>query len=653
MYNRFQESILLHLLLLVLLPALVYCKTIGFGFVDFDDVLIIKNNYHLLSDITNIKLAFFSDAFLQNPGKLFYRPVQTISYMFDAMIGKDSPWIYHLSNLLIHILTVISFYFLLNILRIKRFLALLIVLLFSIHPLFASDISWMPARGDLLIGLLGIWLFISFIKHISTGGIKYFILHAVLFLIIIFTKETCILFPAVLLIYYWFIFKQRSIKLLIPYGLVWTTFAGFYLFMRNKVIQESVSNQLFGIGPFIKNLPSIPIIFGKFFIPHSLTTLPLFDSVSLIIGILFFILTIYVTIRSIKENNGLIATGFLWFLILSIAPMFVRVMDADYFFNYFEHRSYLPLIGLMIALAAFLNNYIDTIKSSIVLSVSLAIILLFSIQSYSHSQDYKDNFSFYGAAIKSNPEKNALAYTNRGNAFMDIQDYNDALTDQQSAVNILETAGIYYSKGYLELQVGDMTNAEKDFSKSIELDSAFSISYINRSVIYDRQQKYPQALADIEKAEKLTPDSALVYCKKGNIFLHQNIFPEAIKNYTRAISLNPSLVEPYNKRAMAYFNTMQYENAIKDCKTILSLKIEDNVAYNNMGLIYLQMKDYTQSINAFTQAIAANSNDKEAYFSKAIAELKAGKLSNACADWNTSLHLGLTPAQDSITKYCK
>ena len=653
MYNRFQKSILLHISLLILLPVLVYCKTIGFGFVDFDDVLIIKNNYYLLSDITNIKLAFLSDAFLHNPGKLFYRPVQTISYMFDAMIGKDSPWIYHMSNLLIHILTVISFYYLLNILHIKRFLAFLLALLFSIHPLFASDISWMPARGDLLIGLIGIWLFISFFKHISTGEIKYFIFHAVLYLIIMFTKETCILFPAILLFYYWFILKKRSIKPLIPYGIVWTFFAGFYLLMRNKVIQEGVSNQLFGMSPFIKNLPSIPIIIGKFFIPQNLTTLPLFDSVSLIIGILFLVLTIYIIIKSIKKNNGLILTGVIWFLILSVAPMFVRVVDADYFFNYFEHRSYLPLIGLIIALAAFLNNYIDTIKPGMVLSVSLAIILLFSTQSFLHSQDYKDNFSFYGAAIKSNPERNALAYTNRGNAFMDIQDYNDALADQQSAVNILETASIYYSKAYLELQAGDMTNAEKDFTKSIALDSTFSISYINRSVIYDRQQKYPQALEDIEKAEKLTPDSALVYCKKGNIFLHQNIFPEAIKNYTRAISLNPSLVEPYNKRAMAYFNTMQYDKAINECKTILSLKIEDNVAYNNMGLIYLQMKDYTQSINAFTLAIAANSNDKEAYFSKAVAEQKAGKLFNACADWNTSLHLGLTPAQDSLTKYCK
>src|SRR6202012_2476781 len=100
-----------------------------------------------------------------------------------------NPWMYHISNLLIHLLTCISLYYFLRLLKLPNFIAFVFTLLFSIHPLFASAVSWVPSRGDLLIALFGLWMFIHFHKHILSGKLVYFFLSTLFFILAIFSKE--------------------------------------------------------------------------------------------------------------------------------------------------------------------------------------------------------------------------------------------------------------------------------------------------------------------------------------------------------------------------------------------------------------------------------------------------------------------------------
>ncbi|MEI2709189.1 MAG: hypothetical protein V9E96_09285 [Chitinophagaceae bacterium] len=129
--DSFAEQPIWHWFILTLLPFFIYIKTTGFQFIDFDDVAIIKNNYPILSDIKNIGWAFKTDAFLTTTGD-FYRPLQTVVFFIDAFIGGERPWIYHLSNVLLHILTVVSLYSLLKKLGSRNLTALFIALIFSV-----------------------------------------------------------------------------------------------------------------------------------------------------------------------------------------------------------------------------------------------------------------------------------------------------------------------------------------------------------------------------------------------------------------------------------------------------------------------------------------------------------------------------------------
>ena len=190
-----------HICFLIILPVIIYVQSVNFDYTNFDDNGIILQKFDIVGNIHKIDTAFKVDAFFNKNGD-FYRPVQNVSFMLDAQVSGSKLWMFHITNLLIHILTCISLYYFLRFLSLKKYTAFLLALLFAVHPLFASGVGWVPSRGDILIGLFGIQLFMTFGMYFKTGRLIYLVLHVLLFLVTLFTKETAVIFPVFLLYYY-------------------------------------------------------------------------------------------------------------------------------------------------------------------------------------------------------------------------------------------------------------------------------------------------------------------------------------------------------------------------------------------------------------------------------------------------------------------
>src|SRR5258708_39827786 len=81
--------------------GVVYVTVVVLDFIGFDDNVILRERYFIIGDLSNLKLAFTTDAFLGSGGT-FYRPLQTVSFMLDAFLGGPAPLVYHLTNLVLH-----------------------------------------------------------------------------------------------------------------------------------------------------------------------------------------------------------------------------------------------------------------------------------------------------------------------------------------------------------------------------------------------------------------------------------------------------------------------------------------------------------------------------------------------------------------------
>ena len=123
-----------------LLAFLVYAQTLSYETVNFDDRTIIEE---VLADISGAGEIFksFSHSYAN-----FYRPLQNFTFVIDRELSGDSFIGYHLTNLVLHCLTVCSVILMLRILGSGDKKSFFAGLLFAVHPLFARAVVWIPSR---------------------------------------------------------------------------------------------------------------------------------------------------------------------------------------------------------------------------------------------------------------------------------------------------------------------------------------------------------------------------------------------------------------------------------------------------------------------------------------------------------------------------
>src|SRR6476659_3989583 len=208
-------------LFIVVAVVAVYATAPSFKFIGFDDTEILKHRYFIIGDLSKIKVAFTTDAFLGTNGS-FYRPLQTVSFMLDALVGGPKPFIYHFTNLVLYIVGSLCVFWLLLTLGYQRLLSLLLALAFSLHPLFVPMVAWVPTRGDLLLTIFVIVSFILFIKSFRTNRPALVAWHGVTFFLALLSKETAVAVPPLCLFYYYLEFRKTPArKLITGYFVAW------------------------------------------------------------------------------------------------------------------------------------------------------------------------------------------------------------------------------------------------------------------------------------------------------------------------------------------------------------------------------------------------------------------------------------------------
>src|ERR1041385_5934362 len=88
----------LPLLWIGLAVILAYFPTLSFGFSPMDEVWVFLKHMDRFTHISNLPSLFLEPAVID-----YYRPVWTSSCIIDASMGQGAPWVFHLSNILVHL----------------------------------------------------------------------------------------------------------------------------------------------------------------------------------------------------------------------------------------------------------------------------------------------------------------------------------------------------------------------------------------------------------------------------------------------------------------------------------------------------------------------------------------------------------------------
>ena len=357
-----------------LLVLVTYSNTFTASF-HFDDVPSIVDN-HLIRHATEDNLMQILRG---------VRPVVYLSLMLNYQLGGLNVVGYHIFNVGVHIINSYFVYLLiLWTLLLPRFekryagqakrMALFAALLFAVHPIQTESVTYVISRTELLATFFYLLAFLLFIRGARSGKFSYTLGIFGTALLAMASKEWAVTLPAMLALYDFLFFSDGKLKPVlsrlhiyllsaIPIALVLykmdftakggTAGIGFNIISTKGITAWTYLLTSLNVLLTYLRLIVLPInqnLDYDYPVAQSLLEFP---------TILSFLGHVAVVVAMVwlyrKKNWLLVPFGVAWFYIgLSPVQSFVPIIDLI-----FEHRVYMPSIGIFLAFIVALEGIFE------------------------------------------------------------------------------------------------------------------------------------------------------------------------------------------------------------------------------------------------------------------------------------------------------
>ncbi len=400
-------------LLILLIIGLVYSPVRNHSFLNIDDNVFVTANPNVVLGLTwdNIKWAF------REPYAGQWQPITWISHMIDIEFYGLWAGGHHLTNAIIHALSVLILFFILLRIRTKHLVAFLLCLLWGLHPLRLESVAWVAERKDVLsifFGLSGLLIYLTQLR----SQILKLTLVTCCYTLGLLCKPIIITFPLLLIILDLSILARfENWKKLIIEKLPLFLIAIISALITISAQQADQSlNSLSGLTIQDRleiSTTAILAYLAKFFWPvgggifYPVVDYPpgVGEGALLVLGILLSI--------SIKnyQKHPYYLLSLAWLIISSLPIIGIMHIGGQ---SLADRWTYFPHVGLTLALALYLNRWPKLNYYQLVFFVILTTIYAFL--SISQLPNWKNNQSIYSYTLKISPN-NFMAHTNLGAAY--------------------------------------------------------------------------------------------------------------------------------------------------------------------------------------------------------------------------------------------
>ena len=166
----------------------------------------------------------------------YYRPLQILVYAGEYEVFGNRQWGWHAVNLALNAAVVVAAYFLIAMLGGAE-LAFWSALVFALHPMHVEAVAWIAALPELQCGLLMIVAMIFYHRARSEGNPTWNIaISTIAFLAALLSKETAILFPAILFAYEYFYRGEALTKLWKSLRWIWPYLVALQAYIIARVL---------------------------------------------------------------------------------------------------------------------------------------------------------------------------------------------------------------------------------------------------------------------------------------------------------------------------------------------------------------------------------------------------------------------------------
>ncbi len=229
------------------------------------------------------------------------------------------------------------------------------------------------------------------------------------------------------------------------------------------------------------------------------------------------------------------------------------------------------------------------------------------------------------------------------------QTYRDLAYQKQSA-RTPKTAADFREAGYLYQFIGNLEDADVNYSKAVKLGLNEFEMYTEMGWIYIEQQDWPAAIEAFSHALKLRPDDywarndlALSLRKNGRI-------EESIDEYQRSIVLNPDDYRAHYNLWEVYYDQGEITEAVKELEIAVNLPMPPRIApllWKSLGIAYEQTGNTDKAFSAYQRAVDINPENILSHYLLASLYQAQGKIEAALKEVRIAISLA-EAADDTV-----
>lgn len=504
---------------LILLAVIAYASIIPNHFTNWDDEHLIVKNRALRS---------LNPLFILENFHVAYPPLTVFSHGIDYFFWKLNPVGYHLTDLLLYALVVVTLFFIAADLTGNSAAACVAATIFALHPLHVESVTWLSSRKDGLAMLFYLLGFLAYLKSARRDSWRMITVSVLFYFLALWSKPLMVTLPLALLACECILRRDntgimntifRLSPFIIPIGI--TVLATIYLDPHNEL-----SLAYHGGGPgatFLLMLRILGDYFRMLFLPLRLSalyivTLPegLWEIPSLFRLFALLALPAFAVTRARRAPliTFCIAWAFLSLLpVMQIIP--INVVKADRYL-------YLPSAAFCIMFGAFSTMFHSPGKRlcATVTIAALAVPLL--LLTLERNIMWRTSVTLWESETENGPES-ADAYNNLGIAYCREERYRDA---------------------------------EKAIQHALELRPGFASAHNNLANVYRYTGRTDEALRELRHAAGLTRDivyAANAHITMGLIYEEKQQYEKALEAYHTALTLQPVYLDDSLLRARISF----------------------------------------------------------------------------------------------------
>ena len=612
--NKFENK-WLHLALLVASIAIAYSKVFHAGFISWDDYEYVAHNKDITGFGDGNIAAWFSKFYIGN-----YHPLTVCSYAVDYLFGGTQPFVYHLTNIILHTCNAIVLYFFINRLQPNKIVGLFVALLFALHPVQTESVSWVAERKTLLCAFFYLLALLQYTGYVSALSFKKMAVVVLLGLGSMLSKGVGVALPLSLIaVDIWLLRDLRNKKVwLEKLPLLFISIIFGIAAIQAQAAEKALG--MHGAGSVINTIMFAADAYVQYvvhlFVPVSLSVIyPYPREVGWVeyLCLVAVISIVALAVISYRKKWYMLCGGIVFYTVnIALVLQFIQFGECLMADRYL----YIAGIGIIGPAIYYLFVWLQNISQQAVAVTGAGIVALaLLIMTFERNDIWQSDLDFFTSILNTFPNSSVAQYS-VGALYTRMGEYDVAETHLDKAVQIdPNNYKAWYDKGALHLRQGRVDDALDALNKCLAI-KEYTKAFFSRAMLYEGTGKPALAIADADRVLAEQPQNARAYYVKADCLEQQGNIQAALDNYNEAV-------------------------VYEDTEPLFHIR---------RGLALAKMSKYPQAINDLNKAVSLNPNNGEAFYYRGIVKYRSSQ--NPCDDFNAALRHGYKQASEAIAQFC-